>query len=300
MAEKISVLFCNCAYSDLIDKDKKSQILTVLAEASISLHATDDLCALSAKKDEMLHKISANKELKIIACYPRAVHSLFSAAGAKLDKDVEIFNMRSSTADEIIEALISSDPEKGSQSGTLEKQGDWVPWFPVIDYDRCVDCKQCLNFCLFGVYGNDESGKVMVSNPAGCKTNCPACARVCPQAAIIFAKYDKSPINGNEVLDEHLAEQCMQAKLSDRLKGNVHDVLRQRSAGRKRFSTDETKDERMRQLKEMREQLDIPEDVIAGLSPGGQRQGAGKKEFNSPNTKRCDQPCDENGGKCDK
>ncbi|HEX8311367.1 MAG TPA: ferredoxin family protein, partial [Chthoniobacteraceae bacterium] len=31
--------------------------------------------------------------------------------------------------------------------------GQWKPWFPVIDYDRCTNCMQCLSFCLFGVYG---------------------------------------------------------------------------------------------------------------------------------------------------
>ena len=25
---------------------------------------------------------------------------------------------------------------------------EWLPWFPVIDYDRCTNCMQCLSFCL--------------------------------------------------------------------------------------------------------------------------------------------------------
>ncbi len=33
------------------------------------------------------------------------------------------------------------------------KASAWKPWFPVIDYDRCTNCMQCLSFCLFGVYG---------------------------------------------------------------------------------------------------------------------------------------------------
>jgi hypothetical protein len=27
-----------------------------------------------------------------------------------------------------------------------------VPGFPVIDYDKCTNCMQCLSFCLFGVW----------------------------------------------------------------------------------------------------------------------------------------------------
>ena len=36
---------------------------------------------------------------------------------------------------------------------TAARHGEWKPWFPVIDYDRCTNCMQCLSFCLFGVYG---------------------------------------------------------------------------------------------------------------------------------------------------
>ena len=31
------------------------------------------------------------------------------------------------------------------------KHGEWKPWFPVIDYDRCTNCMQCLSFCLFEI-----------------------------------------------------------------------------------------------------------------------------------------------------
>src|SRR5207244_9290069 len=44
------------------------------------------------------------------------------------------------------------------------KHGEWKPWFPVIDYDRCTNCMQCLSFCLFGVYGVDEEKRIQVQN----------------------------------------------------------------------------------------------------------------------------------------
>jgi len=75
----------------------------------------------------------------------------------------------------------------------------WQPWFPVIDFDRCENCQQCLSFCLFGVYTVDADGRVQVSHPANCKNGCPACARVCPSASIIFPKYPNAPINGGEL-----------------------------------------------------------------------------------------------------
>src|SRR4030095_7242094 len=59
------------------------------------------------------------------------------------------------------------------------RHGDWKPWFPVIDYDRCTNCMQCLSFCLFGVYGVDEQQRITVQTNANCKTNCPDCSRGC-------------------------------------------------------------------------------------------------------------------------
>ena len=66
-------------------------------------------------------------------------------------------------------------------------------WYPVIDRSLCSRCKQCLDFCLFGVYGLGESGAPQVENPDECKPGCPACARVCPRGAIMFPHYDAEP-----------------------------------------------------------------------------------------------------------
>jgi Pyruvate/2-oxoacid:ferredoxin oxidoreductase delta subunit len=64
-------------------------------------------------------------------------------------------------------------------------------WYPVIDAARCINCQHCLQFCLFGVYELDAGGKVQVRRPDQCKPGCPACARICPQSAIMFPLYDK-------------------------------------------------------------------------------------------------------------
>ena len=81
----------------------------------------------------------------------------------------------------------------------LERPGTWKPWFPVIDYSRCTNCMQCLSFCLFDVYGVSPDGKIQVQHQSNCKTDCPACSRVCPEVAIMFPKYRHGPINGEEV-----------------------------------------------------------------------------------------------------
>jgi hypothetical protein len=70
-------------------------------------------------------------------------------------------------------------------------------WYPVLDRDRCKDCKECLNFCLFGVYGLDDRGAILVEQPDACRPGCPACARICPSGAIMFPQHKDPAIAGD-------------------------------------------------------------------------------------------------------
>ena len=70
-------------------------------------------------------------------------------------------------------------------------------WYPVIDYGRCQNCMECLNFCLFGVFGVDTSGRIFVEQPDACRAGCPACSRVCPAAAIMFPEHQTPVIAGD-------------------------------------------------------------------------------------------------------
>jgi Pyruvate/2-oxoacid:ferredoxin oxidoreductase delta subunit len=72
-------------------------------------------------------------------------------------------------------------------------------WYPVIDYSRCTNCMECLDFCLFGVYGVDKGDRILVENQDNCKKGCPACSRVCPEHAIIFPDYKTPAIAGAPV-----------------------------------------------------------------------------------------------------
>jgi NAD-dependent dihydropyrimidine dehydrogenase PreA subunit len=110
----------------------------------------------------------------------------------------------------------------------LPEPGKWVPWFPVLDYDRCAGCKQCADFCIFGVYEVSDDGQVRVTNPAKCKTNCPACARMCSQVAIIFPKFPSGPINGAEVDEEKVRAERAGSDLKKLLRGDAYNVLRRR------------------------------------------------------------------------
>jgi Pyruvate/2-oxoacid:ferredoxin oxidoreductase delta subunit len=69
-------------------------------------------------------------------------------------------------------------------------------WFPVIDYSRCTNCLECIDFCLFGVYGTDRMDCIIVESPDNCKKGCPACSRVCPEQAIMFPDHKTPAIAG--------------------------------------------------------------------------------------------------------
>jgi len=150
------------------------------------------------------------------------------------------------------------------------KPGHWPPWFPVIDYDRCTNCLQCLSFCLFGVYGVDAQGRLRVERSQNCKNDCPACARVCPEAAIIFPKYKAAPINGGEASPAALRREKIKVDISALLGGDIYSLLRERSQRAKsRFSTERDPNtalqERLRCLRLLARMQDIPPEVLAAL-----------------------------------
>jgi len=70
-------------------------------------------------------------------------------------------------------------------------------WYPVIDMSRCTNCLECIDFCLFGVYGIDGQETILVEQPDNCRQGCPACSRVCPENAIIFPQHKTPTIAGS-------------------------------------------------------------------------------------------------------
>ena len=139
---------------------------------------------------------------------------------------------------------------------------------------RCENCKQCLSFCLFGVFAINGDGRVEVRNPDRCKTGCPACARVCPSVAIMFPKYDKCPINGDEIREEDLAREPVKVDVSGLLRGDLHAALRARRARSPEPAPPASESPAAPprdpcDLKRMQVELDIPDSVMRSLSPTG-------------------------------
>lgn len=221
-----TVLVCRCATrADVIPPATRTALEEALHGKGVLF--VDDLCAHVADQSAWLQAIAARESPVIIACQPRAVRALFDAADAPLPPTACIHNARTTSPAAILEALGNlPDSEDVSPRHT---DGAWMPWFPVLDRERCTNCRQCLNFCLFGTYTLDEGGRVCVTNPRACKTNCPACARICPHVAIIFPKYNLSPIHGGTVDDAAEAER-IRVDTETLLGADPYATLRQRQA----------------------------------------------------------------------
>jgi len=173
------------------------------------------------------------------------------------------------------------------RTDTLGERKSWKPWFPVIDYDRCTNCMQCLSFCLFDVYGVDSNETITVQKNDNCKTDCPACSRVCPEVAIMFPKYNGGPINGDVVKEEDMQREAMKVDISSLLGGDIYAALRDRSTeAKQRFSKERDEQrairERKRCLKKLREKLDIPQEVIDALPSMDMIQAKAQKFMTDP------------------
>jgi len=59
-------------------------------------------------------------------------------------------------------------------------------WYHVIDYEKCIGCLACVNFCPHGVY-EEKHGKPYVVHPEECVDFCKGCLKgACPVGAISF------------------------------------------------------------------------------------------------------------------
>ena len=229
------VVFCNCG-AKLISAERLGEIVVFLKQTEIPFVQISDLCGCSVtRKKETYEIFGFDDEFLIIACYPRAVRLLLENCGVVYS--IERFhhlNFRELDNQAIFQK-IDSFLDGGLQKGTpfeLLSTTEWPSWFPAIDYSRCTACGQCADFCLFGVYQKTDK-RVVVTNPQGCKNNCPACGRICPQTAIVFPKYDQGgAISGADTIDE-IAEQQRQKHDVDTILGsNIYKALEMRKAKR--------------------------------------------------------------------
>ena len=198
----MKITICACASRTFIDKEKVTQLAAAAKHAGMDVEIVSDLCELCETKIEKVHEIA---QTTIVACHTRAVKSLMAFVS---EPHCQSIDLRCLSLEDVLQALgIAAAPadaadEWKEQIATFPSKLGEDAWYPTLDKDACAECGKCLEFCPFGVY-EMVNDRVTVVHPQHCKNNCPACARQCPTSAIIFPKYDRSPINGGEEMQEH-------------------------------------------------------------------------------------------------
>jgi len=229
------VFFCRCG-AKLIGNERLEEISAFLQQMGHPYVEISDLCGCAVdRKSETRELFTVVDQVLIIACYPRGVKLLLENCGIDHQSlNAEYLNFRELSNDQIFAAVTTFFTVQIPENIVLSLRGaaEWPSWYPMIDYSRCNACGQCADFCLFGVYDKLDN-KVVVTNPKGCKNNCPACARICPQIAIVFPKYEHAgAIAGSDTIDEIAEQQRQNHDIDTILGSNIYKALEMRKARR--------------------------------------------------------------------
>jgi len=81
-----------------------------------------------------------------------------------------------------------------------DKEGEGVRmsknWYPIIDYEKCIGCLSCVEFCPHDVF-KVEDGKPVVANPDNCVDFCRGCQKgACENGAIKYFGDEEARENG--------------------------------------------------------------------------------------------------------
>jgi hypothetical protein len=116
MSEHRPILYCRCAYAKVLPEDVKDLVLERLIDSNVPFESVSDLCEMSARKDPGLVPLSQQAGLRIVACYPRAVKWLFSAAGAAIQTESGQSESGQSESGQSESGQSESGPSKSGES----------------------------------------------------------------------------------------------------------------------------------------------------------------------------------------
>ena len=224
---KQNIVICACASRSFISKVQVAELVATLQQAGYNVTIEADLCETAETEPARMRELVSGNI--IMGCYTRALRALADRADCSATKNI---NIRGRKVEQILKdlnldnAMPHDEQWQALRDAALAEINAFAvkvatdAWYPVLDYDKCVGCGKCHDFCLFGVY-SIEDGKVKVTQPQNCKNNCPACSRVCPAEAVIFPKYERSPINGGSASEEGVIMLDMDTMYADALRARL-------------------------------------------------------------------------------
>jgi len=59
-------------------------------------------------------------------------------------------------------------------------------WYPMINYEDCIECGACIEKCSHGVYDESKAPVPHVINQDNCVEGCTGCGSLCPVEAITY------------------------------------------------------------------------------------------------------------------
>lgn len=221
------ITICACSSRTIMKEGELTRLAVAASKAGWQVELVPDLCEMCEENVPELQQVAGTT---IVACHERAVKSLLEWRGFE---NCTLLNMRGREATDVLQELGLDAAEDEALAEQFKEQLDRMPrkmgedaWYPTLDKDVCGECGKCFDFCPFGVYEMIDD-RVRVVHPHSCKNNCPACARNCPHSAIIFPKYDRSPINGGKERQERAVQLESRSLYNDAFRAK----LAQRRAG---------------------------------------------------------------------
>lgn len=185
---------CACRSRSFIAPERVAHLAAQAEAEGYEVEVVADFCQLCQENAPALKQVGD----VLAACHPKALMNLLNWRQLSVP---QLVNLR------LDEQFFSCTPAAEAEKAWMERvealpqQWGKDAWYPTIDKTVCAACGQCFDFCPFGVYEQVE-GRVRVAHPHQCKNNCPSCARMCPAGAIVFPKYERSPINGGTETEE--------------------------------------------------------------------------------------------------
>jgi len=96
-----------------------------------------------------------------------------------------------------------------------------IPWYPMIDYRKCVSCGKCVEYCKLGTFAFEEKNgkkRPVVKNPNNCVVLCSGCDSICPSGAITH----QSKRETREII-KNLRKNHSLKRQNEKLKGQAHE-----------------------------------------------------------------------------